>query len=106
MHLRPRAPIASSPRYGRRWNRSSMRQRRQRAPISRVKFEHASSHPQHQRRVIQSWNFPLYSINPRVPNPCMKIPPLPIISARPSRHLVEVARTKNKPSQCAGEHKG
>ena len=28
-------------------------------------------------------------------------PPLPIISARPPRRLVEVARTKNKPSQNA-----
>ena len=101
MHLRPRAPIGSSPRYGRRWNRSSMRQRRPRAPISRMKLERPSSRPQRERRVIQSWNFPLYSINSSVPNPGMKNPPLPIISDRPPRRLVEVARTKSKPSQNA-----
>ena len=57
--------------------------------------------PQCQRRVIQSWNFPLYSINSSVPNPGMKNPPLPIISDGPRRRLVEVARTKSKPSQNA-----
>jgi hypothetical protein len=35
--------------------------------------------PQRQRRVIWSWNFPSYSINPSVPNPRVKNPPPPII---------------------------
>src|ERR1700730_3074650 len=38
MLLRPHVPIASSPRYDRRWNTSSMRQEGQRTPISRVKL--------------------------------------------------------------------
>jgi hypothetical protein len=42
--LQPRAPISSPPRYGKRWNRSSMPQKRLPAPISRLKFERPPSH--------------------------------------------------------------
>jgi len=38
MRLRPHVQIASPPRYGRRWNTSSMRQEGPRAPISMVKL--------------------------------------------------------------------
>ena len=54
MRLRPRAPIASSPRCARRWNRSSIRLGRPRAPVTTVKFERPPSHRQRRRRVIQS----------------------------------------------------
>jgi hypothetical protein len=61
MRLRPHVPIMSPPRNGRRWNTSSMRQEGPRAPISRVKLARPPSQPRRQRRVIPSWNFPLYS---------------------------------------------
>src|SRR6266446_6840230 len=86
---RPRAPIASLPRYGRRWNRSSMRQKKPRPPISMMKPEGARSHPQRQRRLIQSWNVLLDSIKPSGRKLSMKKPTLqrfmPITSARPPR---------------------
>jgi hypothetical protein len=60
--------------------------------------------PQRQCRVIQSWNFPLYSINSSVPNPGMKNPPLPIISDRPPRR--GCSYEKQAEPECAGGHIG
>ena len=76
MRLRPRVPIASSPRYGWPWSTSSMQQTRPRPPISRMKPERQQSSPQRQRRVIQSCNVLLYSIKPSGLKLSMKKPTL------------------------------
>jgi hypothetical protein len=56
--------------------------------------------------VIQSWNFLLYSINPSVPNPCMKNPPLPIISARPLAASSRCLYEKQAEPERGGKHNG